>query len=324
MNKSIRNTQALAAAIAITSAFGAHAAGYPERPITLVVPYPPGASTDSLARATAEALGKVLKQTVIVENRPGGATTIATMAVKRAEPDGYTLLFQTDGLVSGTYAVQNVGYQPADFTTISPLTRTPFALIAPSSIPSGSLDAFFRYARENPSKMNYGMLGSGLSVYKILGDAITSSTGITWTEIPYKGGMEGIQAAMAGQIQAYFATVSLAVAQQKQPTINIVAVTDTRRSPYLPDVPTFKEAGYPDVVSTSLFGLAVRSQTPKDIQETLAAAMRQVVSSDEMKKSMTTLALEPYEGSLQDYAREGDELAQRYAAAAKRLGMVAQ
>src|SRR5690606_10025180 len=104
----------LVAMLAAGAAFGAHAAEYPERPITIVVPYPPGASSDSLARATAEELGKELKQPVIVENRPGGATTIAIMAVKRAAPDGYTILLQTDGLISGVYAVKNVGYARDD------------------------------------------------------------------------------------------------------------------------------------------------------------------------------------------------------------------
>lgn len=311
----------LSSAVLTLAAVGAQAAELSTRALTLVVPYPPGASTDSLARTAAEALGRELGQSVIVENRPGGATTIATMAVKRAPADGHTLLFQTDGIVSGTYAVKNVGYRPEDFVAISPLARTPFALIAPSTIPSDSIDEYLAYARANPAKMNYGVLGSGLNTYKLLGDALSQSAGLQWTEIPYKGGMEGVQATMAGQIQAYFATVSLAAAQRHQPTLRVLAVTDTQRSRYLPDVPTFAESGHPDVVGASLFGLAVRADTPPVLQQRLKDGMRKVMATPEMRKAVGTLSLELYEGSLEEYQQDIDKVARHYAKEARRMGM---
>ena len=305
--------------LAFAALGAAHAAEYPTRPLTLVVPYPPGASTDNLARAVADELGKELKQPVVVENKPGAATTIGIMAVKNPPADGYTIMFQTEGLIVGPYAVKNVDFKRSDFELISPLARAPFALMAPSSIPSDSVEEYFKYARDNPEKMNYGVLGAGLSIFTLLGDAVTESTGIRWTSVPYKGGMEGIQALMSDQIQAYFATVSLASSQLKQPRLKVIAVADTKRSPYLPDVPTFAEAGYPEIVGAMLLGLGVRAETPPEIVEKLKAAMERVRASETMKKSIASLSLESYEGSLQDYEKDLDELAELYAAAAKKL-----
>lgn len=301
------------AAFAASLLLVAHAAGYPERTITIVVPFPPGSSTDSLARAVAERLGKELSQTVIVENRPGASTTIGTMAAKRAAPDGHTLLVQTDGFYSGVYAVKGVRYTPNDFVPVSALARTPFALVAPASIPSSSLEEYVRYARANPEKMNHGVVGSGLTIYKVMSDLLKKSTNTSWTDIPYKGGMEGIQAIMAGEIQGHFATISAAASQQKQTNLKILAVTDRRRSPYLPDVPTFKEAGYPEMVAGSSYALAVRTETSPEIQNKLKAAMRRVMESEDMKKMISTLSLEVYDGSLENYIVEGRERSKRYA-----------
>ncbi|MDX3907030.1 MAG: tripartite tricarboxylate transporter substrate binding protein [Pigmentiphaga sp.] len=297
------------------------AADYPERPITLIVPYPPGASTDSLARVTATELGKVLGQTIVVENRPGGETTIATLAVKRARADGYTLMFHTGSLMTALYALKHPGYALQDFVPVSPLTKTPFVLTVPAGVPSANLDGFLTYARAHQASMNHGTLGGGASIYKVMGDALASAAGIKWTDIPYKGGMEGIQAVLSGEIQAYFATVSLAVSQRRQPGLKLLAVTDRQRSLYLPDIPTFAELGYPDVQGSSLYGLYVRAETPEPIQRTLEQAMKKVLASDAMKSSIASLSLEPYQGSLADYAKEVRETADKFSRDAARLGL---
>jgi len=287
----------------------------------MIVPYPPGASTDNLARVTATELGKVLGQSVIVENRPGGETTIATLAAKRLPADGYTLLFQTTGLVQATYALKNPGYEVSDFVPVSGLIRTPFVLMVPSTLPSGSIDEFFAYARKHSSELNHGTLGAGPSGYKVMGDAVQRAGDFTWTDIPYKGGMEGVQAVMSGQIHGYFATVSLAVSQQQQPGIRLLAVTDTRRSTYLPNVPTFAESGYPDVVNASHYGVYVRKEVPQPVREKLENALAQVTKSAAMKASIASLSLEPFEGSVEDYKREVQAAADQVKADVKRLGL---
>lgn len=321
MSTPTRVTALLGALAFAGTVYPAIAADYPERALTLIVPYPPGASTDSLARVTATELGKVLGQSVVVENRPGGETTIATLAAKRAPADGYTLLFQTTGLVQATYALKNPGYEVSDFVPVSGLIKTPFVLMVPSTLPSQSVDEFFAYARQHSSKLNHGTLGAGPSGYKVMGDAIQRAGKFTWTDIPYKGGMEGVQAVMSGQIHGYFATVSLAVSQQYQPSIRLLAVTDTKRSAYLPNVPTFDELGYPDLVNASHYGIYVRKEVAQPIRVKLEAALRDVMKSEAMKASIASLSLEPFEGSLQDYKAEVQTAADKFAADVKRLGL---
>lgn len=313
-----------AALITCLTAWNAAAAAYPERPITLVVPYPPGASTDSLARAVASELNKTLGQPVIVENRPGGETTIGTGVAKRAAPDGYTVLFQTGSFLTALSSLKQPGYQLSDFTPISPLVKTAFVLLAPADLPSQSLNDYFVHARQHQAAMNHGTLGAGATIYKVMGEAVEQAGGFKWTDIPYKGGMEGVQAVIAGEIQAYFATVSLAAAQRGQPRIRLLAIADTRRSAYLPDVPTFAELGYPGVTGNSLYGLYVRADTPAPIRNTLADAMRTVMSSETMKRSMAALALDPYPGTLQDFDAEIRQTSRKFHDDALRLGLAAR
>lgn len=321
MIQAARIKQLVGAVFLAGATWSAWAVDYPARPITMVITYPPGASTDTLGRAVAAELGKILGGSVVVENRPGGETTIGTRAVKNARADGYTILMQSGGHITAIYAMKEPGYKLSDFVAVSPLIKTPFVLLVPSSIPSGSIDEYFAYARNNASSMNHATLGSGPSPYKVTGDAVMRAGGFKWTDIPYKGGMEGVQALLSGQVQAYFATVSLAVSQQKQPLLKALAVTDTKRSVHLPDVPTFAEKGYPDVIFQALYGLYVRAETPEPIQRKLQEAMRQVMASDAMKKSINSLSMEPYAGSLADFSKEERDFGAKFGAAVQRLGL---
>jgi tripartite-type tricarboxylate transporter receptor subunit TctC len=311
----------MAMLLACLAISGKAAAAYPDHPITLVVPYPPGASTDSLARAVAAGLGKTLNTPVVVENRPGGETTIGTGIAKRAAPDGYTILFQAGTFMTALSSLKQPGYALSDFKPISPLIKTAFVLLAPTSLPTQSLDDYFVYARQHQSAMNNGTLGAGATIYKVMGEAVQQAGGFKWTDIPYKGGMEGVQAVIAGEIQAYFATVSLAVSQRSQPRLKPLAIADTRRSIYLPDVPTFAELGHPDVIGSSLYGLYVRADTPAGIRTTLEQAMHTVMASDAMKQSMTALSLDPYPGTLQDFDKEVHQTARKFHDDAQRLGL---
>ena len=316
-----RIKQLVGAVFLAGATWSAWAADYPARPITMVITYPPGASTDSLGRVAAAELGKALSVSIVVENKPGGETTIGTRAVKNARADGYTILMQSGGLMTAAYALKEPGYKLSDFVAVSPLIKTPFVLLVPSSIPSGSIDEYFAYARNNATSMNHATLGSGANNYKVLGDAVMRAGGFKWTDIPYKGGMEGVQALLSGQVQAYFATVSLAVSQQKQPLLKALAVTDTKRSVHLPDVPTFAEKGYPNVIGHSLYGVYVRAETPEPIQRKLQEAMRKVMASDAMKKSIDSMSMEPYSGSLENFSKEVRDVAAKFAADVQRLGL---
>ena len=278
---------------------------FPARPVRLVVPYPPGASTDSMARALARELSRELKVSVVVENRPGGGTTLGALAVRNAPADGYTLLFQVDGLYAGKLSSPSVAYEVGDFDIISPLAQTPFVLVVSAASAIQSMDDLKKRAAAKNGELDIGTLGLGLSHYQILATNLGRHLGFTPKMIPYKGGVEGVTGVMGGEIDAYFATVSLAATLKNNPRARLLALTTGRgQSRFLPGVKTFPELGMPDVVYRSLYGVAIRSGTPPPIRARLEQALLQVAQSPDMKAAREAIALEDYPGTVDEYKQE--------------------
>ncbi len=278
---------------------------YPARPIRLVVPYPPGASTDSMGRALARELSRELKVSVVVENRPGGGTTLGALAVRNAPADGYTLLFQVDGLYAGKLSSPGVAYEFGDFDIVSPLAQTPFVLVVSSASGIQTMDDLRKRAAAKNGELDVGTLGLGLSHYQILATNLGKHLGFTPKMIPYKGGVEGVTGVMGGEIDAYFATVSLAVTLKSNPRARLLAIT-AQRGPnrFLPGIKTFPELGMADVVYRSLYGVAVRSGTPPAVRARLDQALLAVAQTPEMKAAREAIALEDYTGSVDEYRQE--------------------
>lgn len=315
-------TLTLAAALASMAALPmtSQAQRYPERPITLIVPFTPGASTDNLSRAAAKGLGELLGQPVMVRNQPGAGTSIATNAALRAEADGYTILMQSTGFMTSLYDLKNPGYKMTDFTAIGALGYTPFLMLAQNQPYAASFESFLAHLRANTGKLNVATLGEG-GVHVLLSNAFQKEAGFKWTNIPYKGGAPAMTALLAGDVISYSATVSFATSQKGQDRVKPLAVTSKTRSEFFPDVPTFAEKGFPGVYAVADYGLMVRSTTPAEIVKTLRDAMTKVMGSPEMREVLRTMGTEVFQGDAVAYEKQINEFAEYYAREAKALNM---
>jgi tripartite-type tricarboxylate transporter receptor subunit TctC len=286
----------LRAILAITllalAASAARSDDYPSRPIHIIVPYTPGASTDLLARATADLASKTYGMTFVIESRPGAGTALGTRVVKAAAADGYTILFQATNFLNNLHTLKEPGYAIDDFTSVALLGQTAYVLLIPSDIPAKNLKEFVDYARARNGQLNYASLGHGTR-QQLLPEHLKTDAGFDWKEIPYKGGIEGIAALLGGQVQGYFATVSLAQAQSQQPGIREIAVAAEERTRFLPDIPTFKEQGFPGIVDKTWFALFVCASTPQPIIDKLRRVFDDVVKTPGYQAALDKISIDP-------------------------------
>lgn len=296
------------------------AQAYPTRPVTIIVPFTPGASTDALSRAAAVELEGVLGQPVIIVNQPGGGTAIATRAALRNEADGYTILMQSSGFMTSLYGFANPGYKISDFSVMGSLGYTPFIMLTQNNDNTKSLETFVDYLRKNTGKLNVATLGLG-GVHVLLSEAFQKEAGFKWANIPYKGGAPAMNALLAGDVQSYSATVSFATSQKSQDRLRPLAVTSKTRSAFFPDIPTFAEKGFPGVYAVADYGLLVRSDTPEAIKKTLRDAMTKVMNSQAMKEAQNKLGMERFDGDVDAYQKQIESFAASYARDAKALKM---
>ncbi len=321
----LRLPYALAAVALALCAYGTSAqeTAFPSRALRIVVPYPPGASTDLISRAVGDEASKRLGRPIVVENRPGGGTVIGTRAVKTAPADGYTLMFQASSLVSNLYMVKDPGYKLSDFTPVTTLSNAAYVMLIPSTLPAKNVKEFIAYAKANPGKLNYGSLGRGTRT-QVLPDMLGTLAGIDWTEIQFRGTAEAAQAVMSGIVQAYFSTQAFAKQQIGSDKLRMVGVTSTQRVDFIPDVPTFRELGFPNVTDQTWYALFVRSETPKPILDKLRAAFAQAMKSPMMHTQLQRNGLSPYDGKLEDFPEKLESELKRLTEEAKRLGLIAQ
>lgn len=271
---------------------------YPSRALRLIVPYPPGAVTDAMSRPVALELGKALGQSVVIENRPGAGTLVGTQAAKQAPADGYTLLYQASTLVTNLYTMKQPGYTLADFTPVAMLGQGAFVLMTSTKHPFNTLQDLVAYGKANPGKLNYSTTGPG-SPASIVSYRFGQAAGINWVEIPFKGGADATQAVMAGDSHAFAASQGAPLIHANPDKMRMAAITAETRSSLLPNVPTFKELGYP-VVLESWSALFVRSDTPAPIIEKLRTTLVKIMASEEVKQTMKGLGVEHYPGKMED------------------------
>jgi tripartite-type tricarboxylate transporter receptor subunit TctC len=328
MIRGLRRTIALAGAMFIACmqagpATAAEDTDFPTRPLRLVVPYPPGASTDLISRAIAEEAGKRLGQPIIVENRPGGGTVVGTQAVRNSPADGYTLMFQAASLLSNTYMLKKPGYQLSDFTAVTMLSDAAYVMLIPAKLPAKNLAEFIAYAKANPGKLNYGTLGRGTRTF-VLPYRLGKAAGLDWTEITFKGTTEAAQAVMSGDIQTYFSTQAYASTQLESDRLRLIAISSEKRVDFLPNIPTFKESGYPDVTDQTWYALFTRSEVPAPILKKLKAALADAMKSPAMKEQLKINGLSPYDGTLEDFPAKMNAERAKFIAEAKQLGIEPQ
>jgi tripartite-type tricarboxylate transporter receptor subunit TctC len=265
------------------------AQNFPERPITLIVPYAPGGTTDVLGRALGDALSRSLNQTVVVENRPGANGTMGVMNLKRAQPDGYTLSMIPLGVFRQPY-IQNVSYDPAkDLTYISMVGGYNYAIAVKSDAPWKTIEELVEYTRANPGDVFYGV-SARYSVNEFLMMDLAKKLGLNWTSVPFKGDSEAITNLLGGQIQAVSATNTILPFSQAG-QVRVLATGGVERSADFPDAPTLTEAGYPVAVSSPL-GIAGPAGMPEDVTKKLDEAIKTALQDPKLIETAGRFGIE--------------------------------
>ena len=256
---------------------------FPSRPITLVVPFPPGGSVDIMARQYSEPLSKLLGVPVVVENRAGAGGSVGAQYVARSKADGYTLVVSSQSShLANPLTQPKIGYDPIkDFENIAILGRQPNALVVHSSQPFKTFKEFIDYAKKNPGKLNYGSGGVG-SMGQLNVEMLKASTGAFTTHIPYRGGTPLITAVLGNEVQFILDNLVIMLPHIQAGKVRALAVANDQRLPQLPDVPTLAEVGYPQLNLTSWIGIAAPAGTPDAVVQTLHKAVRQVAASPAM------------------------------------------
>jgi tripartite-type tricarboxylate transporter receptor subunit TctC len=305
----LRRTLAILPAIALSlatlAAVGfANAQAFPQKPVRLVVPFPPGGPIDTVSRAIAQKLTEAWGQTVVVDNRPGAGGNIGADLVAKAAPDGYTVVM---GALS-THAVNpslypKMPYDAAkDFAPISLVAVTPNVLVVNPSLPVATAREFIAYARANPGKLAFGS-GSNGSAGHLAGELFKVDAGVDMLHVPFKGAAPAMQALLAGDTQLMFDNLASATAQVKAGKLKALAVTTARRSKLAPDLPTLAEAGLPGFDISTWFGLLAPAGTPADVVARWNAEVTRILNSTEMRERMTALGAEPAPDTPAEFAR---------------------
>ncbi len=287
-----RALQALALAAAM-SVGGAHAQAWPSKPITLVVPFPAGGTTDVLARSLAEKLQQALGQTVIVENKPGAGATLGADFVAKSKPDGHTLLV---GAVHHTIASSVYKKLPydlqKDFAPITTIALVPNVLVVSAANPAKTVAELVAQAKAQPGKLTFGSNGNGTAQH-LIGTQFENATGTELTHIPYKGSGPLVTDLIGGQITMSFDTITPVLPHIKAGKLRPLAVTTGKRASALPEVPTLAEAGVKGIDTGTWFGLLAPAATPKDIVARLNAEAVKIIQSPDFKKRMDEIGAEP-------------------------------
>src|SRR5262245_15604639 len=290
----------LLAAIALPAA----AQSWPSKPVRIVVAYPPGGGIDVMGRQIAEKLTAAWSQPVVVENKPGANTIIATDAVAKSAPDGYTVLLTTDATFSinpHLYAKLPFDTQK-DFVPVTMLVLLQQLLVANSGVSFNNLEELIKAAKAKPGSINYASYGSGSQPH-LSGEMLKYKAGIDLVHVPYKGISLAVPAVMAGEVQLTFAGIATSTAPLKSGRIKALAIGGNKRSPLYPDVPTFAELGYPEVETHAWFGLFLPAGSPNEAMARLYADVKRILDDPEFRqKQLIDKGYEPVGSSPEAFA----------------------
>jgi tripartite-type tricarboxylate transporter receptor subunit TctC len=278
---------------------------YPTRPITIIIPFPPGGNSDIIVRAVADRLSLALGQPVIVDNRPGGAGgTVGAKAVANANPDGYTLLFTSAApLVTAPLIYRNLGYDPfKSFAPVAMIFSTPQMLVVAPALPVDSMAQLASYAIANPAKVSFASPGFGTQPH-LLGEMFRLATGANIVHVPYKGAQQPVTDLMAGQVQMYFDTVALFLPYLQAGKIRPLAIADDVRSDQLPGVPTTAESGFPALKATFWASIVAPNGTPAETIAKLNVSINEILRSSDLQASLAKFNAKPKTGSPQEFAK---------------------
>lgn len=293
---------ALACLYALAAAPAA-AQTYPDRPIKLILPFTPGSPNDVVARLIAPPVSSRLGQPLVIENRPGGGTTIGVKAVMTSEADGTTLMFSNSPVhfivpfLSKTFSYDAL----KDFTPIATAVKGGLMLVISPEIPAKTPKEFAAYAKANPGKVNFGY-GQG-TLPQLVGEMFKHATGADIANIPYKGGAQVIPDMLGGRIQMNVGTISTLAPLVGQGKLRALAVTSAARNPEMPDVPTMAESGLPEVASVTYYGFFGPAGLPRDVVERLNTAVNESLKTPELRAAIARIGFEPHGGSPEDFTK---------------------
>jgi tripartite-type tricarboxylate transporter receptor subunit TctC len=287
---------------ALFAAPSARAEDYPDRPVKIIVPTPPGGPVDVVARLTANSLQTSLGKAFVVENRPGAGNTIGSKDAAEAAPDGYTLLYSSaSGLVIAPLLHPDAGYDPLkSYEPVALVGESSNILVVNPSVPANTVQELVAYAKANPGKVNFSSGGIGVLPH-LIGEMFKARAGIDIVHVPYKGGGPSISDVVAGNVQMTFEGTSILLPLIKAGRLRALAVTTPKRIPQLPDVPTMVESGFPNFVSTSWTGLLAPAHTPEPVIVKLNAAINEGLKTPELKTALERLSNEPLGGTPADF-----------------------
>ena len=277
---------------------------YPNKPIRIVVPYPPGGGIDSLSRMIGERLGQRLGQPVLIDNRPGAGTLLGADMVAKAAPDGYTLMVTSDATMTiNPHLYAKLPYDPVkDFAPVTQLVLLNQLLLAHPAVPAASVKELVAYAKGHPGKLNYASYGNGSQPHLAM-ETLKNQASVDIVHVPYKGIPLALPAVLSGEVELTFSGAASSQAHIKAGRLKALAVGGKTRLPSLPDVPTFAEAGFPDVPANAWFGLFVPSATPREIVLKLHAEVTRILKEPEfLQKEILAKGFELVASTPEDFS----------------------
>jgi tripartite-type tricarboxylate transporter receptor subunit TctC len=321
MSLALRLLQAIALFLAVPAA---RAQDYPTRAITLVVPYAAGGGNDAMARIVAEKMSKTLGQQIVIENRGGAGGTIATRAVAKSVPDGYTLVIGGTGtLAINPTLYTNVGYDPRkDFAPVGLIATSALVVLVHPSVQAQSIPELIALAKQTPGKLNYASAGPGSGIH--LGtELFASMAGIKLTHIAYRGSAPALNDLLGGHVDIYFSSLPPAVGIASEGKVRALAVTGLVRSHVFPDLPTVAEASLPGYEAVLHYGIAAPAGTPPPIIARLNAALREALALEETRALLVSTGAEPLPSTPEEYAADIDREETKWSRVVTEVGVKA-
>jgi tripartite-type tricarboxylate transporter receptor subunit TctC len=296
-----------AATVVASGAYGAPAFAadsYPTKPVRLIVPYSAGGGSDVVARIVGQKLTETLGQTFVIDNRAGAAGMVGTDLAANAPSDGYTLLLADAAYtINSSYYTKQARYDAVkSFTPVALIADTPYLLMTNPGVPAATLKEFIALAKAQPGKINVGSSGNGSGSH-LVGELFKLKAGVNLNHIPYKGSGPSTADVMGGQIQATFAGAAGVVTFVKGGRLKALVVGSAKRSALLPDVPTFAEQGFPDLVVTNWYGIVTPAGTPKPVVNRLYDEIARAIAQPDVRERLTNVALDPVTPSPDQFAQ---------------------
>ena len=314
----------VAALAALLVPLAAAAQAYPSQPIRLIAPFPPGGSVDIMARLISDPLGQQLGGKLVIENRSGASGNIGMEAAARAKPDGYTLVLNTIPLATNQALFDKLSWDPVkDFAPIGMVATGAHVLVVPPKVSANSVSELLKLVRANPGRLSYASAGVG-TTFHFCGEMFKDSTGTFILHVPYRGGGPALADTLGGQVDMSFPTISAAAPHIRAGRLRALAVTDTRRSALLPEVPTLQEAGVKDFQFTQWLALLAPAGTPREVVAKLNGALRDTLNSKELQEKFAQQGFDPFVTSPEEAGKFIASEVKRYAALIKSRKITSQ